>query len=191
MSLDRSGAGDDAMRGTINGASSPVPLAATLPGMLREDPFTQQLCAGLDEVLAPVLMSLDGFASYLDLGTTPADMLPWLGGWLGMEVDPGEDLDLQRALLASAGELHAIRGTRRGIELALEAALGVNVRVTESGGSAWSLQPDAEMPGTPQPRIVVTVDSTEDDPIDEERLDALVQQIKPVHVAHRLQINEL
>ena len=179
------------MRGTIDGAASPVPLAATLPGMLREDPFTQQLCAGLDEVLAPVLMSLDGFASYLDLATTPADMLPWLGHWLGMEVDPGEDLGLQRALLVSAGELHAIRGTRRGIELALEAALGVDVQVTESGGSAWSLEPDALMPGSPQPTMVVTVDSTEDDPIDVERLDALVQQIKPVHVQHRLQINEL
>lgn len=179
------------MRGTIDGAASPFPLAATLPAMLREDPFAQQLCAGLDEVLAPVLMSIDAFSAYLDLATTPPDMLPWLGRWLGMEVDPDEDLDLQRALLASAGQLHAIRGTRRGIELALEAALGVDVQVTETGATTWSAQPGAALPGSPQPSIVVTVDSTDDDPIDAERLDALVSQIKPAHVLHRLQINEV
>lgn len=179
------------MRGTVEGSTSPLPLAMTLPGMLREDPFAQQLCAGLDEVLAPVLLSMDAFPAYLDLATTPPDMLPWLGRWLGMEVDPDEDLDLQRKLLASASELHAARGTRRGIELALEAALGVDVHVSESGASAWSAQPDAALPGEPGPTIIVTVDSTEDDPIDRERLDALVSQLKPAHVLHQLQINDL
>ena len=61
------------MRGTVDGSPSPLPLAATLPAMLREDPFAQQLCAGLDEVLAPVLLTLDGFAAYLDVATAPQD----------------------------------------------------------------------------------------------------------------------
>ncbi|HET9648067.1 MAG TPA: phage tail protein [Microlunatus sp.] len=178
------------MRGTIDGALSAVPLAPTLPAMIREDPFAQALCAGLDEVLAPVLMSLDAFPAYLDLGTTPPDMLPWLGHWLGMEVDPGEDLALQRQLLASAGELHAIRGTRRGIELALEAALGVDVQVLETGGSSWSTDPAAPLPGEHRPAIVVIVESTEEDPIDTERLDALVTHLKPAHVLHRIQLND-
>jgi phage tail-like protein len=179
------------MRGTIDGMASPLPLAASLPAILREDPFAQQLCAGLDEVLAPVLTTIDAFSAYLDLATAPADMLPWLGRWLAMDVDLDEDLDLQRKLLASAGQLHAIRGTRRGIELALEAALGVDVTVAETGASTWSAQPGAALPGEPHPTIVVTVDSTEDNPIDAERLDALVSQIKPAHVMHRLQINEV
>src|SRR4051794_25978348 len=117
------------MRGTIAGLASPLPLADTLPAVLREDTFARELCAGLDEVLAPVLVSLDAFPAYLDLATTPDDMLPWLGQWVGMAVDPGADLHRQRRLLASAGELHAIRGTRRGIELAVEAALGLDVQV--------------------------------------------------------------
>ncbi len=179
------------MRGTVDGALSPLPLSPTLPAMIREDPFAQQLCAGLDEVLAPVMLSMDAFTAYLDLGTTPADMLPWLGHWLGMEVDPGEDLDLQRKLLASAGDLHAIRGTRRGIELALEAALGVDVQVLETGASSWSSDPSAPLPGEHRPAIVVIVDSTEDDPIEVERLDALVDQLKPAHVLHRVQVNEV
>lgn len=178
------------MRGTIDGLASPLPLDAALPAMLREDPFAQQLCAGLDEVLAPVLMSIDAFSAYLDLATTPADLLPWLGRWVGMDVDDSEDVDLQRKLLASAGQLHAIRGTRRGIELALEAALGVDVEVAETGASSWSAQPGAALPGEPHPTIVVTVNSTGDNPIDAERLDALVSQVKPAHVRHRLQINQ-
>jgi hypothetical protein len=117
-------------------------------------------------------------------------MLPWLGHWLGMEVDQGGDLDLQRKLLASAGELHAIRGTRRGIELALEAALGVDVEVQESGASSWSTDPAAGLPGEQRPAIVVIVESSDEDPIDAERLDALVSQLKPAHVLHRIQINE-
>jgi hypothetical protein len=38
--------------------------------------------------------------------------------------------------------------------------------------------------------IVVIVESSDEDPIDAERLDALVSQLKPAHVLHRIQINE-
>ena len=178
------------MRGTVDGALSALPIAPSLPAMIREDLFAQQLCDGLDEVMAPVLMSLDAFPAYLDLGTTPPDMLPWLGHWLGMEVDPGEDLDLQRKLLASAGDLHAIRGTRRGIELALEAALGVDVQVLETGAASWSSDPAADLPGEHRPAIVVIVTSTDEEPIETVRVEALVSQLKPAHVLHRVQIND-
>ena len=56
---------------------------------------------------------LEQFPAYLDLATAPDDMVPWLAQWVGMSVDLGEDLAHQRELLGSAGELHAIRGTRR------------------------------------------------------------------------------
>ena len=93
-------------------------------------------------MLAPVLLSLDAFPAYLDLSTTPEDMLPWLAQWLGIALDPSQELQhVQRGLLRSAGELHATRGTQRGIELAVEAALGVPVEVTETGGAAWSETP--------------------------------------------------
>lgn len=178
------------MRGTVDGLSSPLPLAETLPSMLREDLFARQLCSSLDEVLAPVLLSLDSFSAYLDLATTPEDMLPWLGQWVGMEVDPGEDLDRQRLLLASAGELHAIRGTRRGIEQAVAAAFGVEVQVRETGAASWSATPGGALPGEPRPAILVAVRSDDDDPVDEERLDALVAALKPAHVLHRVRVAE-
>ena len=80
--------GSTESEGLAGRAPTPAPLADTLPSMLREDPFARQFCTGLDEVLAPVWLSLDSFAAYLDLGTAPEDMLPWLAHWLGVSVDP-------------------------------------------------------------------------------------------------------
>jgi phage tail-like protein len=177
------------MRGTLDGLPTPRPLAATLPAMLREDPMARGLCDGLDEVLAPVLLSLDAFPAYLDLATTPDDMVPWLAQWVGMSVDLGEDLDRQRELLGSAGALHAIRGTRRGIELAVQAATGMPAEVVETGSASWSDTPGGALPGDPQPAVVVVVRPEPDAYVDADRLDALVEALKPAHVQHRVQID--
>ncbi len=176
------------MRGTIAGLSTPSPLADTLPSVLREDVFARGLCASLDEVLAPVMLSLDAFPAYLDLTTTPEDMLPWLAQWLGMVVDSSQELSIQRGLLQSAGELHATRGTQRGIELAVEAALGVPVEVAETGGAAWSATPGGDLPGEAQPAVVVIVRPRPGQEIDEDRVEAVVKSVKPAHVLHRIQI---
>ena len=176
------------MRGTVPGLPSPLPLADTLPGLLRTDPFTESLCASFDEVLAPVLLSLDGFPAYLDLGTAPEDMVEWLAQWLGMTVDPNAAPAQQRELLKSAGELHTRRGTRRGLELAVQAELGVPVQVVETGASAWSAQPGGELPGEAIPAVVVVARPRAGQDVDPERLDALVSAIKPAHIQHRVEV---
>ena len=176
------------MRGTIPGLPSPLPLVDTLPGLLRADRFADSLCASFDEVLAPVLLSLDGFHAYLDLGTAPEDMVEWLAQWLGMTVDPNAAPAQQRQLLQSAGELHALRGTRRGLELAVEAELGVPVQVVETGASTWSTQPGGDLPGEPVPAVVVVARPGAGQDVDPERLDALVRAIKPAHIQHRVQV---
>ena len=176
------------MRGTVPGLPSPLPLADTLPGLLRTDPFAESLCASLDEVLAPVLLCLDGFPAYLDLSTAPEDMVEWLAQWLGMTVDPNAAPTQQRQLLKSAGELHARRGTKRGLQLAVEAELGVPVQVVEAGASSWSAQPGGELPGEPMPAVVVVARPPAGQDVDTERLDALVRAIKPAHIQHRVQV---
>ena len=176
------------MRGTVPGLPSPLPLADALPGLLRADRFAENLCASLDEVLAPVLLSLDGFPAYLDLGTAPEDMVEWLAQWLGMTVDPNAAPTSQRLLLQAAGELHTRRGTRRGLELAVEAELGVPVQVVETGASAWSAEPGGELPGEAVPAVVVIAQPRGGQEVDIERLDALVGTIKPAHVQHRVQV---
>lgn len=172
------------MRGQVDGVASPHPLADTLPAVLREDAFARSLCGGFDDVLAPVLLTLDGFAAYLDLATAPSDMLPWLAQWVGMAADHGQDPDLLRQQLRASREQHTSRGTRRGIELAVRAAYGLAVQVEENGAAAWSTEPGGQLPGDPEPALRVTVRAARPDQVDPDALDAFVASVKPAHVPH-------
>ena len=176
------------MRGQVEGVPSPHPLADTLPGVLREDAFARSLCGGFDEVLAPVLLSLDSSSAYLDLATAPVDMLPWLAQWVGMAADHGQDPDLLRQQLRASREQHARRGTRRGIELAVRAAYGMAVTVEENGASAWSSDPGGPLPGDAEPALRVTVRAARADQVDPDALDAFVASVKPAHVPHETSV---
>jgi phage tail-like protein len=164
--------------------------------MYQGDPFTRDVCDALDDVLAPMLCTLDNLAANLDLSTAPEDLLPWLAGWIGMSLDRGQQPERQRELLRAAGRLQGWQGTARGIELAIEAVLGMRTEVLESGGAIWSLDPNDPVPGEPVPSIVVRVfvgDEHQHAPdvgqqVDEGRLNAVIEAIKPVHVRHRLQV---
>jgi phage tail-like protein len=177
------------MRGALPELVNPLPMTNLVPAMLRDDEVARAICAGLDGLIAPVLLTLDDFTAYLDLSTAPEDLLPWLAQWVGMAVDPGEDLDRQRTLLASANQLHVMRGTRRGIQLAVEAALGVPAEVIETGGAAWSAEPGGTLPGDARPTVTVVVRPPAGQYVDADRLDALVTSLKPAHVAHRVQVS--
>jgi phage tail-like protein len=139
---------------------SPHPLVETLPGLFQEDPLARQWTAAFDELLAPVFMTLDGFAAYLDPWLTPEDFLPWLAGWVGMTLDPTWPLDRRRAAVAQAAELHRWRGTARGVAAAVELATGVAPDIEESGGVWWSASPTVAEPPTPaldpaEPHVLV------------------------------------
>jgi phage tail-like protein len=172
------------MRGMIAELASPHPLSDTLPSMLREDPFARSLCESFDDVLAPVLLTLDTFDNYLDPDTTPVDMIPWLAQWLGLGAELNADLARQRDELRIAGSLNVTRGTRRSIELVLEQALGMPVEVSESGGARWTPSPGGSLPGEPDASITVVVRPSGDVTVDIDRLDALVRSVKPAHVRH-------
>jgi phage tail-like protein len=116
-------------------------LVDTLPGLYQDDPMVGAWLSALDEVLAPVFLTLDGFPAYLDPWLTPADFVPWLAGWVGLVLDPAWPMGRRRAGIARAAELYRLRGTAAGVAAAVELATGVSPEVTESGGSAWSPRP--------------------------------------------------
>ncbi len=169
--------------------ATPHPLVDTLPSLLRDDAMARGLCAGLDEVLAPVWSTLDSFPAYLDLATAPADLVPWLGQWLGVPVDRTGQVGQDRELLAQAADLQTQGGTAAGIARAVEAAHGVAVEVRETGAASWSSTPGGELPGEPGPAIVVLVRPRAGQVVDVDRLDALVASLKPAHVQHRVQVD--
>jgi phage tail-like protein len=167
---------------------SPHPLVDTLPSMLREDSFAGSLCASFDDLLAPVLLTLDTFANYLDPTTTPDDMIPWLAQWLGLGVDLNVEQARQRYELQIAGKLNAARGTLSSITTELENALGMPIEVTESGGARWSRSPGGPLPGEPQETLSVVVHPSAGQEVDLDRLDALIRSVKPAHVRHSVSV---
>ena len=70
------------MRTAVPGLVTPHPIGRPLPALYLDDDFTQRLTAGLDEVLAPVLLTLDCLDAYLDLDAG-AGGLPRLARRLG------------------------------------------------------------------------------------------------------------
>ena len=176
------------MRGHVPDLASPHPIARLLPGLYQDESFVKQFCSALDEVIAPVVATLDNWPSYLDVSTTPDDLLPWLAAWVGMTVDPDQPRDRQRLLLRRAAALHGSQGTRHGIEMAVEAVFGLRAEVRETGAATWSMEADSPLPGEPQQAMVLRVFAGAAEAVDEDRLDRVVEGLKPAHVVHRVEV---
>ena len=176
------------MRADVADLPSPHPFAPTLPGMYQDESFVERFCSALDEVMAPVLCTLDNLPAYLDVATAPEDLLPWLAAWTGVTLDPGQARERQRSLLRQAVALQGIQGTPHGIELAVEAVFGLRAEVQETGAVAWSTDADAALPGEPIQAFVVVVHAPDDRTVDQARHDLVVSSLKPAHVVHRVDV---
>jgi phage tail-like protein len=180
---------------------SPHPLGATLPALYLDDVFAQNLCASLDEVLAPVIGVLDCFPAYLDPRTAPPDMVDWLASWTGLLAARKLPLARRRRLVARAAALHAWRGTPDAVRELVELACNRPVELEESGGAGWSSNPGTPLPGADQPGLVVRVrtsgvldrpadDASEPDdtPVDEDLLTRLLELVVPAHLPVRVDL---
>lgn len=175
-------------RGLMAGTATPHPLETLLPGLFLEDRFSLGICAGLDDVLAPVPVTLDCLDSYFDPLLTPPDFLEWLAGWVGLSIDQNWSEAQRRSLVRQASELYRWQGTVRGIIEHVRLYTGVEPEVHDSGGAAWSQVPDGALPGSALPglRVQVAIDSGDD--LDVSRLDAIVSAAKPAHVPHSVNV---
>jgi phage tail-like protein len=175
------------MRGTAT-VATPFPFAATLPGLMQDDDLVRRLCAALDEVLAPVVVTLDCLPAYLDPGTAPVDVRDWLAGWVGLELPDGTPDDLRRRLIGRAADLHRWRGTPRGVREAVAAWTGVEPELSESGGATWSTESGAPLPGYADPTLHVRLRVPDPDRIDLVRLEAVAAAAAPAHVRTSVEV---
>jgi phage tail-like protein len=137
------------MRGTVPGLPSPYPLITLLPAVYQEeDPFVGRFTAGLDDVLAPVIATLDNLDAYVDPMLAPPDFLEWLAGWVGVTVNDNAPVALHRATVARAAELHRMRGTVAGLRTALELLTGGRSRSPRAVGSRTPTAPARPRPAT-------------------------------------------
>jgi phage tail-like protein len=176
------------VRGLLPGLATPTPLGGTLPSLYQQDNFAQRFCAGLDEVLAPIVATLDSLPAYLDPSTAPDDMLGWLAGWMGIVLDGHQSAERQRELVRAGVELLQWRGTARGVRAAVGALLDTEPEIVESGGAAWSETAGAALPGSEPAELLVRIAVDDAEAFDVRRLDALIAMIKPAHVPHRVEV---
>lgn len=176
------------MRGALPGLVSPHPIGRTLPAVFGDDPLAQALCAGLDEVLAPVIVTLDALPAYFDPATAPDDMLGWLATWVGVVVDRHQSAARQRELVRTGAEVLQWRGTVRGVREAVRSVFGIDPEIDEPGSVVWSVDPDTPVPDARHGELEVRLGVTDPAAFDLRRLDALVGIVTPVHIAHRVAV---
>ncbi|HVV18868.1 MAG TPA: phage tail protein I [Pseudonocardiaceae bacterium] len=168
----------------VPGLGTPYPLGSLLPAVYQEDAVTMLLTAALDDVLAPVIATLDCLPAYLDPWLAPADFLDWLASWVGADLDENWPPERRRAIVATAVELYRIRGTVAGLRQHVELVTGGRVDVVDSGGVSWSTTPDTADVGDEPPSVTVRIGEPESVAV----VDALVAAAKPVHVVHRVDV---
>jgi phage tail-like protein len=110
--------GDGATSPTVRGVRLDFPRVTSidlLPPVYRRDPaaddFTERFLALFDASLGSLDRVVERYPALLDARGVPDEVLPWLGGFLGLAFDPGWDSATRRALLTAAPELYRRRGT--------------------------------------------------------------------------------
>lgn len=177
------------MRGAVPDLPTPHPLGLALPAMYSEDEFVQRFVSGLDDVLAPVLLTLDCMEAYLDPALAPADFVDWLAGWVAVPADEGQPLDLRRDLVRRAADLHRWRGTARGLAAEVALLTGGDVEVTDTGGVYTSTTPES-VPTVPVdgPAVRITIRVADPSTVDERRLRTAVEASVPAHVVPTIDV---
>ena len=153
-------------------------LAARLSGQGRQTPVVEQVRIDYDpetwsrhlpaiyrtqaqdpELLERFLALFEGFYTDLDEQidemprlfdphAAPASWLPWLAGWIGIELDETWAEEKKRRAVAGAFAAAGRRGTPAGLREAVHFATGVDVRIVEPvlGATWWTLPGDGEIP---------------------------------------------
>lgn len=178
------------MRGAVDGLRSPHPLGPQLPSVFAEDDLAQRYVAGLDDLFAPLLSVLDCLETYFSAELAPVDFVGWLADWVGAELHGDEPEWQARRAVATATVLHRLRGTRRGLAMAVWLTTGATPELVESGGATWSDRPLGEFPGDREPYLEVVLRVSDPSRVDARRLEALVAAARPAHVPYAVHILE-
>jgi phage tail-like protein len=176
------------MRGAVPGLGTPYPIGTLMPSIYQEDPATMRWTAGFDDVLAPVISTLDCVGAYVDPMLAPPDFVLWLADWFGTVLDENWPLRRQRAAVARSVALYRQSGTVAGLRALVEVVTEGQVEVTDSGGVTWSQQPNTPPPGRDEASVEVRVTAAAHAPLDVKAIDELVAAAKPAHVAHLVEV---
>ncbi|HET9441951.1 MAG TPA: phage tail protein [Acidimicrobiales bacterium] len=176
------------MRALIPGLDSPHPIGLELPGLFQDDDFAQRFSVALDELLAPIFLTLDAIEAYVDPWLTPEDFLLWISEWVAVPVPHDMTEAAKRALVARAAGLWGWAGTARGLADLVEIYTGLRPEVTDSGGAGWSSLPGGDPPGDDTASVTIRLRVPDPAAVDRERVEALLGHVVPAHVITTVEV---
>lgn len=196
-----------------NGASPPAPrlprmpapatvsarrhLRNGVPDIYRRDaaarqdqppPFAMRFLHALEEVLDPVVASLDSLAAHFDVDLAPEHALAGLAAWLGVDEVESLPADQRREVVRRAGELGRLRGTRAGLELALTLFFPAVTLVVNDHGR---VRVSESVEGPPPPAVAASFDVVCEQSLPPETQMAVarcIERWKPVHASYKLRV---
>lgn len=172
--------------------SEPEFLAKYMPAIFRQDPFMQRLLRMFDEMLRPLLETVDAVDCYFDPLMTPPAFVDWLASWVGEELSPSWPDHARRALVSEAAWIHRARGTQAGIKRAVELVAGCEalvidntegLRLDEDG----RLGVNTALQASNQNRINIVLRGSAAD-IDLEAVNDVVRTLKPAHCVFSVEL---
>lgn len=166
-------------------ASARAYMRSSLPAIYQEGDFGMRFVGALETLLDPVIGTLDSLPATFSGDLSNRRTLSLLAAWLGVELDESWPEERQRELVKRASELTRRRGTRAGLEQALQIAFpDLPLRVEDDGGVVHALDA-ADLPPAAPPRFIVYCDIPLEEPAG---LARMIELMKPVHVQYRLRI---
>jgi len=167
-------------------------LAQYLPGILRQDAFLSEFLRIFDEILRPIIETIDSIDGYFDAKLTPVGLLPWLATWVGDGAGLPETAT--RALLGEVAQIHRDRGTKRGLQRALQIATGAEALVIENT-AGLRLDADARLGintslATPERNAIQVTLIKGAGAIDEDLVAGVLREFKPAHATYTVRVSE-
>lgn len=114
-------------------------LLGQLPQVMARDQVIAGFVRAGQEVADGLRDRMESVEHELDVDLAAPEMLTFVASWLGVQAEmlatPDEPVrDAQRRLIRAVGQVLGWRGTRRGVEVLLEALTGARADVSDSGG---------------------------------------------------------
>jgi phage tail-like protein len=112
------------------------PWIQFLPGIYQDADeenadFLQRFLLVSAHLTSGIEERLEYLHEFFDPRLTPATFLPWLASWLAMPLLEGWDEEKRREIIQRVPELYRLRGTARGLQLALRLFADVKAEIHE------------------------------------------------------------
>jgi len=115
--------------------------------------FVRLLVSLLQSEFEDVEKEVETLERYFDPWAAPIEALPWLAGWLAVELDRGQPQARIRHSIANAFDRYRWRGTIAGLRLALLEDAGVHAVISEpiSNSAFWAMPAESNCSHSERP----------------------------------------